>query len=496
MKLKYIYTFIAMAASVLASCDDNDYAELEKGSTELALTANKSEVILSEKDHAVEAIGLAWTTGTNHGTGNRITYTLELAEAGSEFSNPYSVLENQQQIYGWNPTVEELNDIVREQFNAVSGQTISLDARITASVMGEEEVQTASTCFSVTAYEPVTSTLYLIGDATPNGWSADNATEMARVDNGVFTWTGNLTHGSFKFITTLGQFLPSYNNTGDGKLVYRTSDDQPDLQFSIDEAHCYKVTVNLLDMSIAYSQTEGVTPPYSELYFVGNETDWGFRRMSQDPLDPFLFRIGVFFTKGGEFKFGTADGSWENMYKAAHANAPYTDTAVEFVKGFDPDNKWVLDASEINLAYKICLDIRPGAERMMMRLFTPYSEMYMVGDATPNGWDLGNATPMTQDAADPNVFSWTGQLNVGDFKFSPDKQDDWNGAWFLAASEGEAPTGTTQKVIFINKSDDGCQEQYKDISVGGVDLKWHISEAGNYTVTLNQLLEEVTIVRN
>ena len=149
MKLKYIYTFIAMAASVLASCDDNDYAELDKGSTELALTANKSEVILSEKDHAVEAIGLAWTTGTNHGTGNRITYTLELAEAGSEFSNPYSVLENQQQIYGWNPTVEELNDIVREQFNAVSGQTISLDARITASVMGEEEVQTASTCFSV-----------------------------------------------------------------------------------------------------------------------------------------------------------------------------------------------------------------------------------------------------------------------------------------------------------------------------------------------------------
>ena len=141
--------------------------------------------------------------------------------------------------------------------------------------------------------------------------------------------------------------------------------------------------------------------------------------MSQDPLDPFLFRLGVFFTKGGEFKFGTADGSWENMYKAAHANAPYTDPEVEFIKGFDPDNKWVLNAAETNLAYKICLDIRPGAERMLMTLFTPYTEMYMVGDATPNGWDLGNATPMTQDASDPNIFTWSGHLNAGEMKFSP-----------------------------------------------------------------------------
>ena len=133
---------------------------------------------------------------------------------------------------------------------------------------------------------------------------------------------------------------------------------------------------------------------------------------------------------------------------------------------------------------------------MMMTLFTPYTEMYMVGDATPNGWDLGNATPMTQDAADANIFTWSGHLNTGEMKFSPDKQDDWNGAWFMAASNGEEPTGTTQKVTFINKSDNGCQEQYKDISIGGIDNKWRIVEAGNYMVTLNQLLEEVTIVRN
>ena len=60
-------------------------------------------------------------------------------------------------------------------------------------------------------------------------------------------------------------------------------------------------------------------------------------KVKQDVLDPYLFRFGKFFEvgKGGEFKFGTSDGSWENMYKAKNADAAYTDTEVVFVKGFD-----------------------------------------------------------------------------------------------------------------------------------------------------------------
>ena len=359
----------------------------------------------------------------------------------------------------------------------------------------EDADQISEVTFRATPYTPVTSELYLIGDATPNGWSADNATAMGRLDNGVFSWTGKMNVGEFKFITTPGSFLPSYNKAGEGRLVLRTSDDQPDEKFNITEEHFYKIDVNLLTLTVSVTPVDGETPLFSELYFVGNETDWNFRKMSVDPLDPYLFRIGVFFTKGGEFKFGTAEGSWENMYKAAVANAPYTDTRMEFIKGFDPDNKWLLTDSETNRAYKICVDIRQNRERMLMTLFTPYSEMYLVGDATPGGWDLGAATPMQQDASDPNVFTWTGHLNTGEMKFSADRQSDWNGAWFMASTENEAPTGGVQKVIFIDKSSDDCRKQYLDIAVGDVDRKWVIGEAGTYTITLNQLDEEVTIVK-
>ena len=37
--------------------------------------------------------------------------------------------------------------------------------------------------------------------------------------------------------------------------------------------------------------------------------------------------------------------------------------------------------------------------------------------------------------------------------------------------------------------------QYLDINVGDIDQKWKISQSGTYTITLNQLSETVSIVK-
>lgn len=491
---------VAAASTMLflsAACTDNDYMVTDKGSEPLELTVSTPSVVLEEKAHASEALRLSWTTGTNNNTGARISYTLQIAKAGTDFADPIVIKDAETQVYSWQPGVEQLNSILIDEMHATPGTAMDLEARVTAYVAGFDDMSQTSECsFTATPYEPVTETLYLIGDATPNGWSADNATEMARVDNGVFTWTGQLKAGEFKFITTAGEFLPSYNNNGHGGLVYRDDDAQPDEKFRVETDHVYKVDVNLLNLSVTLTETEGVGVPYDNIFFVGDVTGWNFLLMNQDPLDPFLFRTGVFFESESEFKFGTASGSWENMYKAAEANAPFTSTGVEFIKGFDPDNKWKITVSEAGKAYKVCLDIRPGQERMLMRPFTPYTELYLVGDAAPGGWDLGQGTPMTVDPSDPNVFTWTGHLNTGELKFSADLKSDWNGAWFMAATENATPTGTVEKTIFIDKGDSSLAAQYKDIAIGDVDRKWVIGEAGTYTITINQLLEEISIVKN
>ena len=145
---------------------------------------------------------------------------------------------------------------------------------------------------------------------------------MTRTDNGEFTYTGDFKAGTYKFITTLGAELPSYNRGEDGSLVLRTTADEPDNLFEITEGHAYTVTANLLTGETTCVKSDGVKPAYDHLYFVGDENGWGFDEMAQDPLDPFLFRYGREFTVGREFKFGTMSGSWENMYKATQPNAP------------------------------------------------------------------------------------------------------------------------------------------------------------------------------
>ena len=495
---KYYYHILTVLLSsmMLLACSDNDYAELNKGNDVLTLTADQATTELSEASHASDAITLNWTTGTNYGTGNRIYYTLEIATSGSNFADANIIVDHETQVYSWNASHEDLNTLLLNHFGAVAGQTVNLEARVTATTDGGD-AQTSSVAFSVSPYSPVTSTLYLVGDATPNGWDAGNATEMKRTDNGKFTWEGTLRAGSLKFLTTLGEWIPSYNKAADGSLVLRTSFDEPDEQWQITETHFYKISVDLLNNNISIVMAEGETPAFDNLYFVGQPTGWGFVKMTKDPLDPFLFRYSRYFDQGdgGEFKFGTAEGSWENMLKATQYNAPYTDTSMSFIKGYDPDNKWFLKDSETAKAYKICVDIRTNKERMMMREFVPYDMIYLVGDATPNGWDLGNATPMMA-TDNPYVFTWIGNLTAGELKFSCDKKSDWNGAWFMNASgNGVAPTGEIENTLFIDKSDDYLKSQYLDFSIGDVDQKWKITSAGRYAITLNQLDETISIVK-
>lgn len=69
--------FALLGCMVLSACVDNDYMELDKGHNELALSTSNTEVVLNEQAHGDDALELSWTTGTNYGTGNKISYTLE-----------------------------------------------------------------------------------------------------------------------------------------------------------------------------------------------------------------------------------------------------------------------------------------------------------------------------------------------------------------------------------------------------------------------------------
>ena len=100
------------------------------------------------------------------------------------------------------------------------------------------------------------------------------------------------------------------------------------------------------------------------------------------------------------------------------------------------------------------------------------SVLYMVGDATPNGWSIDNPTPLEPSADDPLVFSWEGSLFTGEIKLC------------LTTGSFDAP--------FIRPENNGTSISKTNITdqkfimhAGDPDNKWRVTDAGKYRLTFD-----------
>jgi len=482
-KYGYIkYLFACLAASLVfsvsfISCKKDE--SILKADNPLNIATSATSVTLNQRKGNETAVELTWTTGSNQGTGASISYKLEVDKKGNGFAAP-QILDMGKVTYSKKFTGKELNDLLLDKFAVAAGESATLEARVYAVIASDKVAPYYSSPveFTVNTYKPVTSTLYLIGDATPNGWSADKATPMTSdpLDPTTFTYNGLLTAGNMKFITTLGSFLPSYNKGADDQhLVYRTEDSQPDDQFIIPKTGVYTVTLNLVDLTISITTVD--QPPYTKLWIVGDATPNGWNidnpnEMTVDPADPFVFNYYEIL-KEGDFKIATATGNWGCDYYMPVTNTPdITETSVKFVPKGDPDYKWHISTAG---PYKISLNIRNLTISIVP--FVPYTKIWMVGDATPVGWNIDNPTEMTA-TADPYVFTYKGTLKAGEFKF-PLATGNWGCDYFMPVINHQDLTDT--HVRFVKSGDP--------------DLKWQITQEGEYEITLNQLYQTILITK-
>ncbi|MDO9633517.1 MAG: SusF/SusE family outer membrane protein [Paludibacter sp.] len=464
--LKILPVIFLSGLFFMTSCE-TEYPDDNVKAGPLALTASQNTLVLSQKQVNNTAVMFNWTTGTNNGTGASISYALEVDKQGNDFSDPIR-LNMGKGKYSQSFTTGELNDTLLTRWNGVPGTAVNLEARVistiyTTPVTGETSPVIS---ISVTPYQPVSKTLYIIGSASPNGWSADNAIELLpQADPTVFVYQGGLGVGTFKFITTKGQFLPSYNKGADDtKIVLRTSDSEPDEQFNITESAVYKVTVSLLDLSIVYEQVD--LPAYTEIYMVGDATPNGWdisnaTQLVQSNTDPFVFTYtGVM--NAGDFKFPVNRNSdWgQDMFMRE------SETKMYLHKGGDPDDeKWTITKKGF---YVITLNL---AE---LSINIHREKLYMVGSATPIGWNIGDAIELTEDATDGCVFTYSGPMVVGEFKFPVNRNSDWGQDMYMRTSDTK---------MYRHKGGDPDDE------------KWNITVAGDYVITANLETLDISIVK-
>ena len=163
--------------------------------------------------------------------------------------------------------------------------------------------------------DPEITELYLLGDATPAGWSLDAAPAFTN-NSGIFTWQGKLkATGEFRINATNQNWFPAIvREKATGKPVYCTSWDAEVYEmFSVEQEGIYKVDVDTrvfknITVTISYI---GEVPedeyPVTELYLFGDATaaGWDITLMPKFDGTNGVFSITAELSATGGFRFLT-----------------------------------------------------------------------------------------------------------------------------------------------------------------------------------------------
>ncbi|SDD37808.1 protein of unknown function [Mucilaginibacter pineti] len=222
-----------------------------------------------------------------------------------------------------------------------------------------------------------------------------------------------------------------------------------------------------------------IPPPYSALWMVGDATPKGWdisnaTPMVQDGTDPYLFTYIGLLT-AGEFKIATVKDFGGAFYRPL-TNHPDLSVTTAQVSSGDPDNKWQIAAAKAG-NYKVTLNLHNSSISIVSTdpPKAPFSQLWLLGDASPGGWSLDAVTPLTVDASDSFIFTWTGPLIAGDFKIATAK--DFNAPFYRPTTNAPDLSATAVQ-----------------LNAGDPDNKWHITTASTYKITLNLRTNTISIV--
>ena len=341
--------------------------------------------------------------------------------------------------------------------------------------------------------EFVQDKLYMIGSATEGGWSFIHATEisLANGSNTSYEWTGYLSEGDFKAGPTKNSEGNFYRPAENGVEVSESGvanttmvlSKEPDHQWKVVKAGNYKLLFDTQNMSFTaqFLSDPGHRPvDASELYIFGDATTAGWD--INNPMVLTKKSDNVFVYEGNLFKGALQATLWKGDW-AVPFFVPQTNGCKITKQGVESnailylsahDNMWQVDESG---SYRLTFDLNNFTITAQYIDGDVVEPVYLVGGATPGGWDLDKATEMTSVKGKAGEYVWTGNLSKGEMKACSVKDYD-NAPFYRPKSDG----------VSISKS--GVSNSEMEFSLSP-DRKWNITDAGEYEITLNTF--EMTI---
>ncbi len=313
---------IMVLSAILFSCekDEEQFVATTSGTPVLNASAQTLELLDSESSE--EALVLSWTpvevswSNPEYAPDGAMKYYLQFDQAGDNFDNPVEVDmgTSLEQSY----TVVALNTFLIERLDLVPFTQWSVEIRVKASLGANQEGAFSDpVTLTITPYEVVEisyAPIYMVGDATEGGWDNALASPMflSETAEGVFVYTGLFKAGQFKFLKMQGQWAPMWGADGNGTLVPRPTEDDPDpASIAVATEGYYTVAVDTANLTYTFEpfDASGATN-YESIGIIGAFTNWETDvLMTQSAFDPHIWMVDYEFAEATPMKFRTA-GDW------------------------------------------------------------------------------------------------------------------------------------------------------------------------------------------
>ncbi|MCF8367128.1 MAG: SusF/SusE family outer membrane protein [Bacteroidales bacterium] len=236
-----------------------------------------------------------------------------------------------------------------------------------------------------------------------------------------------------------------------------------------------KITATVATGSVAQQESASTVtvtpynPVTTQLFIVGTATPSGDDIANAPEMTP--SETGIFTYQGqltpGTFKFPVnRDTCWcQDFYTRDPSDA----TRMIFNEGGSGDDlQWeITETGE----YTIVADVLNLTLSIQFTLTPPFSEIWIVGDASPSGWNIDSPEAFTQSEEDPFIFTYEANLTPGNFKIFAGPLGDWCGEWYRPPINDQDLTSNEVE------QNSGCD----------VDNKWLVTDEnkGRYKIILN-----------
>jgi hypothetical protein len=321
---KIFKSFIALAMIAgFASCEDEQDLQFlsPEGEFRILSPTSGDSVELSPATPLNPGIALSWEA-FDYGTPTEVTYTVQIAENGTDFAAPIDLISTATTYASVNSEALNGSAIAAGLQNDVFG---TLDVRVRATVgNGSEPVYSDVINYSVKPYVTYPfRDLYLVGNASQDNWNNNsNNYPLFRdaANEDVYHYTGYFNAGSFKLLEVKGQWQPQWGQNA-GVLAVNDGTGSDPNTFDIATAGYYSVVVDLAagTYSIDPYDASGAAT-YSTIGIIGTSTPGAWDSdtdMTQSSFDPHMWYINnQLLTSGGEMKF-RANDAWDVNWGSA-----------------------------------------------------------------------------------------------------------------------------------------------------------------------------------